>query len=243
MNVENTIFTRIAVPLREERELIKGIAVREAVVNALVHNDYSNGSYPKFEFFSDRLEITSAGGLPYGLAVNDFFAGHSSPRNKEIMRVFRDLEIVEQLGSGIPRIIEAYGKDCFQLSNNFMRLVFPYAEGLVKDNKKEHEGINSGNTQQDGTRLGPSRDQVGAKQGLSKDQVELLLFCENERTIREMMDFAKRSNRTKFRDVMINPLLDRGWLEMTDPDNPTNPNQKYRLTEAGKNIRLIAGEE
>ncbi|MBF0204516.1 MAG: transcriptional regulator, partial [Desulfamplus sp.] len=52
--------------------MINPIAMREAVVNAIVHNDYSNGSVPKFEFFSDRLEITSAGGLPYGLEIDDF---------------------------------------------------------------------------------------------------------------------------------------------------------------------------
>lgn len=133
MNVENTIYTKIGVPLREERPMINPIALREAVVNAIVHNDYSNGSVPKFEFFSDRLEITSAGGLPYGLEIEDFFAGHTAPRNKEIMRIFRDLEIVEHLGSGIPRILEAYGKEAFQISRNFMRLVFPYPADCIKN--------------------------------------------------------------------------------------------------------------
>lgn len=46
----------------------------------------------------------SMGGLPYGVTEADFFGGCSVPRNKEIMRVFRDLEIVEHLGSGIPRV-------------------------------------------------------------------------------------------------------------------------------------------
>ena len=62
MDIENTIFTKIGYPLRHEREMINNLAMREAVVNAIVHNDYSNGAVPKFEFFSDRLEITSAGG-------------------------------------------------------------------------------------------------------------------------------------------------------------------------------------
>ncbi|HBD94004.1 MAG TPA: transcriptional regulator [Spirochaetia bacterium] len=133
IEVENTVFTQIGYPLRKERELINSVAVREAVINAIVHNEYSNGSCPKFEFFSDRIEITSAGGLPYGLSKDDFFAGHSAPRNKELMRVFRDLEIVEQLGSGIPRILDAYGEECFQISQNFIRLVFIYAnEGVTE---------------------------------------------------------------------------------------------------------------
>jgi len=127
MDVENTIFTKIGYPLRHEREMINNRAMREAVVNAIVRNDYSNGAVPKFEFFSDRLEITSAGGLPFGVTEDEFFSGYSTPRNKELMRVFRDLEIVEQLGSGVPRIVEKYGRKAFEIRANFIRVVFPYA--------------------------------------------------------------------------------------------------------------------
>jgi predicted HTH transcriptional regulator len=127
VDVENTIFTKIGYPLREEREMIDSTAMREAVINAVVHNDYSYGATPKLEFFSDRVEITSMGGLPYGVEEEDFFSGFSVPRNKEIMRVFRDLEIVEQLGSGIPRILKSYGKDAFEISKSFVRVILRYA--------------------------------------------------------------------------------------------------------------------
>jgi predicted HTH transcriptional regulator len=146
MNVENTIYTKIGYPLREEREMIHGRAMREAVINAIVHNDYSNGSCPKFEFFSDRLEITSAGGLPYGVSEEDFFNGYSSPRNKEIMRVFRDLEIVEHLGSGVPRILDHYDRRVFQLDPNFLRVVFPYIHSLNDQVENTVSGKTSGKT-------------------------------------------------------------------------------------------------
>ncbi|MBW6484992.1 MAG: winged helix-turn-helix transcriptional regulator [Syntrophobacterales bacterium] len=126
MAVENTIFTKIGYPLRKEQEMIDSTAMREAVVNAVVHNDYSYGGAPKFEFFSDRLEITSMGGLPYGVDSEDFFSGFSVPRNKEIMRVSRDLEIVEQLGSGIPRILKTYGREAFEIRKSLLRVVFHY---------------------------------------------------------------------------------------------------------------------
>ena len=126
MKVENTIYTKIMYPNRKEREKIDFVALREAVVNAIVHNDYSNGASPKFEFFSDRLEIVSAGGLPYGFNEEDFYNGLSSPRNKEIMRVFRDLGIVEHLGSGIPRIMEKYDIEPFEITENFIKIVFKY---------------------------------------------------------------------------------------------------------------------
>ncbi|WP_370633654.1 ATP-binding protein [Pedobacter sp. Leaf250] len=74
--------------------------------------------FPKFEIFDDRLEITSYGSLSKGLSQNEFFEGFSVPRNKELMRFFKDLDLVEQMGSGVPRILQAYKADCFQFSEN-----------------------------------------------------------------------------------------------------------------------------
>jgi ATP-dependent DNA helicase RecG len=102
-------------------------------INAIVHNDYSYEAPPKFELFSDRMEITSTGGLPFGLAKDDFFSGVSVPRNKELMRVFKDLELVEYLGSGIPRILQKYDASVFQLTDNFLRIAYPYEEGFDQD--------------------------------------------------------------------------------------------------------------
>ncbi len=63
-------------------------------------------------------------GLPNELSKKEFFDGISAPRNKELMRVFKDLELVEYLGSGIPRILENYDKECFVFFENFLRIVF-----------------------------------------------------------------------------------------------------------------------
>lgn len=102
--------------------------MREAVINAIVHNDYTSEVPPKFEFFDDRIEITSFGSLPQGMTEKEFFEGYSVPRNKELMRVFRDLDLVEHLGSGIPRILRSYGKECFLFTDNFLRMTFPATE-------------------------------------------------------------------------------------------------------------------
>ncbi|MDR0982180.1 MAG: putative DNA binding domain-containing protein [Culturomica sp.] len=132
VELENKTYTRITGKAqREERRLWNGRALREAVINSIVHNDYTTGASPKVEFFDDRIEITSIGGLVQGMTKEEFFSGLSKPRNQELMRVFRDLDIVEHLGSGIPRILEAYGKECFIFSDNFLRMVFPAAEQLA----------------------------------------------------------------------------------------------------------------
>ncbi|MGF7229928.1 ATP-binding protein [Arachidicoccus sp.] len=83
---------------------------------------------PKFEIFTDRIEITSAGSLSEGLSRSEFFDGYSIPRNKELMRVYKDLEMVEQLGTGVMRITAYYGHRCFRFSENFTRMIFPAAE-------------------------------------------------------------------------------------------------------------------
>ena len=109
----------------ESLEYRDSVALREAIINAFVHNDFTGEVPPKFEIFPDRIEITSTGGLPDGLSQDEFFEGFSVPRNKELMRVYKDIGVVEQLGSGVPRILESYKKDCFTFSDHFLRMTFP----------------------------------------------------------------------------------------------------------------------
>ncbi|MGG5502142.1 Fic family protein [Myroides odoratimimus] len=141
LNVENRTLAKITAKERKERRLWNVIALREAVLNAFVHNDYTREIAPKFEIFDDRLEITSYGGLPDGLSKEEFFYGFSVPRNKEIMRILKDLDLVEQLGSGVPRILQAYGTDCFQFSENFLKITLPSVEPIVlveRDNVQDN---------------------------------------------------------------------------------------------------------
>ena len=77
------------------------------------------------------MEITSFGSLPEGLSKDEFFEGYSIIRNKELMRIFKDLDLVEQLGSGIPRILQAYSEDCFHFSENFLRITFLSTEAVT----------------------------------------------------------------------------------------------------------------
>lgn len=71
MRIENRTFARITETKREERRMIDPVALREAVINAIIHNNYSNEVPPKFELFDDRLEITSAGGIPPGFSEEE----------------------------------------------------------------------------------------------------------------------------------------------------------------------------
>lgn len=82
------------------------LAIRETVINAVVHADYSmGGGGIQIAIFDDRIEITNPGFLPYGLTIEAALSGVSRLRNRVIGRVFRELGFIEQWGSGINRII------------------------------------------------------------------------------------------------------------------------------------------
>lgn len=130
MKIENVTNAKVTSTKRIEKNLVDSVAMREAIVNCIVHNDFTHEIPPVFEIFSDRIVMTSYGGLIPGQSIEDFFSCSSMPRNRELMRVFKDVGLVEQLGSGMSRILRAYDKDIFQISDHFIKVVFPFAEPL-----------------------------------------------------------------------------------------------------------------
>ena len=73
-------------------------------------------------------------------------------------------------------------------------------------------------------------DIKGTKQGLSRDHLIILKKCKNESTALELMKILKRTNKSKFKTAIINPLIDHNFLELTIPESPKSPSQKYRTT-------------
>lgn len=131
--IENKTFTKITGAARRlQKNMIDKTALREALINAIVHNDYTREVTPVVEIYADRLAITSYGGLVPGLSKEEFFAGRSMIRNRELMRVYRDLDLVEQLGSGMNRILQAYSRDVFHFSENFLEVCFDYEGGYLE---------------------------------------------------------------------------------------------------------------
>ncbi|MBN2742441.1 MAG: putative DNA binding domain-containing protein [Marinilabiliaceae bacterium] len=81
-------------------------ALREALINALVHRDYINqGRDIKVGIYDDIVNIVSPGGLPFGITMDDALNGRSEVRNRTVAHVFKELGLIEQWGSGINRII------------------------------------------------------------------------------------------------------------------------------------------
>ncbi len=93
---------------RDEKWNIPQVAVREAIINAVVHADYSqHGSPIRVAIYDDRLEIENPGLIPFNLTLSDLYQGVSKLRNPVIGRVFHELRLIERWGSGIRRMIES----------------------------------------------------------------------------------------------------------------------------------------
>lgn len=100
--------TEIGRVYRTEHRSFPRAAVREAVINAVAHADYAlRGAPIRLAVYDDRLEIENPGLLPFGLTVDDLKRGVSKLRNRVIGRVFNELGLVEQWGSGVQRMIAA----------------------------------------------------------------------------------------------------------------------------------------
>lgn len=142
LNVYNTTVVRVGGAVRRrEMRLVDSVALREAVLNAIIHNDYINGSYPVFEIYDDRIEVISSGGLPIGLSEDEFFKGRSTPRNKELMRVFSDMDMCEQLGSGMKKILKTYPASIFDISEHFISAKFDYEKEALQVLEDQTGGI------------------------------------------------------------------------------------------------------
>lgn len=89
-------------------------ALREALLNAVVHRDYDYSGSIIINIYDDRMEFISLGGLVKGLTLEDIKGGVSQPRNTVIANVFYRLELIESYGTGIQRMLESYAGSGFE---------------------------------------------------------------------------------------------------------------------------------
>ena len=106
-------------------------ALREAVMNALVHRDWTRAIDVEVVNYADRLEVTSPGVLPNAMSIEKMLAGQRSPRNPIIMEIMRDYGYVEARGMGVRRKIVPLTRSysgqnaAFELTDDYLRVVIP----------------------------------------------------------------------------------------------------------------------
>lgn len=116
---------------RESNDRYALDAVREALLNSLVHRDWTRSIEVEVVNYSDRLEVTSPGALQNSMTIEKMLAGQRSPRNSIIVEIMRDYGYVDARGMGVRRKIvpltrDYSGKDAkFELTDDYLRVVIP----------------------------------------------------------------------------------------------------------------------
>ena len=216
LTAENTVYAKIEYNGRKEVEMIDSKALKEAVINAMVHSDYTLTTTPIIELYSDRIEITSGGGLPQGLSREEFLEGVTAPRNKELIRVFKDVDLIENIGSGVLRILDAYDKSCFKFMDHFLRVSFKYKENPFEYDEKTDKKTTK-----------KTDKKTTKKIKVKPQEKDVLNFCKDAKTLKEITTYFGFKDISTFKKNYINPLLEKGTLQLTIPEQPKNRNQKY----------------
>ncbi len=143
LEAENICVSDTTVRPRKDVFLFDFDCVNEAVLNALVHNDWTI-TEPQISMFRDRIEILSHGGLPAGMTEQQFFDGISRPRNATLMRIFLNMGLTEHTGHGVPTIVERYGTGVFEIQSNYIRCTIPFEKDVLTETDGRNVGLNVG---------------------------------------------------------------------------------------------------
>ena len=183
-------------------------AVREAILNALVHRDYSihTENVPiRIEMYRDRMEIISCGGLYGRITIDSLGKVRPDTRNAALANMLELLDVTENRYSGIPTIRSEFRNaglpaPIFSVRHGEFTVVF-------KNNIYQAEG--------------------GKKQGNMQD--DIVEFCSIPRSRAELIEFTGMS-RYYTMSAIVQPLVEEGKLIMTIPEKPKSPKQKYLRT-------------
>lgn len=105
------------------------VAIREALLNLIVHREYSYSASSFIRMYTDRIEFTSIGGLLKGITLEDIQLGISVCRNPKLANIFYRLELIEAYGTGIQKILDSYSesefKPQFVTTENAFKIILP----------------------------------------------------------------------------------------------------------------------
>lgn len=161
IDFRNQTYATIDKLTRLDRRDYPEIAVREALMNLLVHRDYAFSASALISVYEDRLEFASVGGLVQGIELEDVMMGLSVCRNQDLANVFYRLRLIEAYGTGMGKIMKAYEdaekkpviettKNAFKITLPNMNAKFEMADVLAANPKLTKERISAAAEETDG---------------------------------------------------------------------------------------------
>lgn len=213
------------------------LILREAVINALVHADYSlQGAPIRIAFFDDRIEIEDPSILVPGMTVEAMMRGVSNLRYRVIARAFRELKLIEQWGSGVSRIFheareQGLPEPAIEEIGMHLRLTVFLASSIAT-NKTDSMPTPQSNQATD-TKL-ESEPESRLESSIAARVV--LILADQAAGKTELARLLGHKSISGALHRQIRYLLDEKVLEMTIPDKPSSHLQQYRLTEQGRTL-------
>lgn len=193
--------------------------LREIVSNLLAHRDFSSAYVAKFIIEKDRI-LTENSNRSHGLGSLDIESFEPFPKNPPISKVFREIGLADELGSGMRNTYKytklySGGEPQF-IEGDVFRTIIPLSPVAT-------------------AKVGPAPSQdtmqdtvQDTMQDTMQDREQMLLdYCAVPRSREEIQRHIGIANRDYFRQNILNPLLDSGKLKRTIPDKPSSKNQKY----------------
>lgn len=231
-------------------------SLSEIVTNGILHRSYVIEAPLRVFIFDNRIEIHSPGLLPEGVSMESIKHGASVPRNKLLFNHGINLLPYTGAGSGITRALKFTPGIKFindETLNEFVVTVERRDVGEIdvkndrdsdreyRDKRDEEDRDNSLSAKYIENNEATKRDNDGVEEAkdrtnivripykqLSNVQKDIIQFCSIPRTAKEIMDHIGYYNNSKNMTTYVRPLLEMGYLEMTEPDKPKSKNQKYR---------------
>lgn len=217
-------------------------AIEEAVVNAVYHRSYEDREPIEVRITPDELIVVSYPGPDRSVNMSDLVAGKAVSRryrNRRIGEFFKELDLTEGRSTGIPKILRAVKRNgspdpAFETDEDrtFFLVRFPVHPKSVRQtespvNQNDHDGYSmtgeaAGEATGEATGEAVALLKVLANAPLSRSDAQKILNLKSQ---------------AYFRERYLEPALDGGLVEMTLPDSPRSPNQRYRLT--GKGLMLL----
>lgn len=216
-------------------------AIREVVVNALVHANYAERGTPiRVGFYDDRIQVDSPGLLLPGMTVESMRRA-SRLRNLSLARIFREAGIMEQWGTGVQRVFEQIAEA--ELPEPRVEEVMDRLRFTVYVPSHAPEGPSA---------TGEHQGNAPSEQGVSKSSEQVRKMSEQAQALLSLASEGPRSRAELLAGIELSdaygnykrhllPLIEGGYLARTIPEKPNSQNQRYRITDAGREI--LAGKE